>query len=120
MPEGFEPFTLPPYVPATQSPNPRIGSGSFLATLSIILGIVIGLGTIFGVAGKSFYVERPEYQQKLLKDVQESGSLATALEKLSSRLTQQENVLGRMEASLERMATDVQSLKLEAARRRGR
>jgi hypothetical protein len=118
MPEGFPPFTPPPYVPEPQAPSPRVGSGSFLATLSIIVGIVVGVGIVFSTVGKAFYVERTEYQQKLVKDVQDSGSLATTLEKISSRIVQQESVLGRMEANLDRLATDVQALKLEAARRR--
>ena len=118
MPEGFPPFTPPPYVPEPQAPSPRVGSGSFLATLSIIVGIVVGVGIVFSTVGKAFYVERTEYQQKLVKDVQDSGSLATTLEKISARIVLQESVLGRMEANLDRLATDVQALKLEAARRR--
>jgi hypothetical protein len=117
LPEGFAPFALPSYTPETQAPSPKVGSGSFLATISIIVGIVVGLGTIFGVVGKAIYVERSEYQQKLVKDVQDSGALATTLEKISARIAQQESVLGRMEVSLDRLATDVQALKLEAARR---
>lgn len=117
MPEGFAPFTPAPYPPEPQIP--AVGSKWFLHILSSIVGLLVGGGVVFGVLGKAFYVERTEYSQKLLKDVQDSATFTAGLDKISSRLERQEGVLNRLDANLDRLTADVQSLKLaEAARRR--
>lgn len=116
LPEGFAPFTPAPYLPEPQAP--AVGSKWFLHIMSSIVGLLVGGGIVLGVLGKAFYVERTEYNQKLLKDVQDSGTFAAGLDKIGSRLGRQEEVLGRLDANLERLAADVQSLKLDAARRR--
>lgn len=86
-------------------------SQTFVAILSIILGLIIGLGTILGILGGAFFVRRSEYTAKNLVDIQETIILKNALEQI-------ERALVRQEKSFDKLSEAVQTLKDNQARRK--
>jgi hypothetical protein len=111
MPEGMTP---PPMMMETRSVEHSIGSSSFLAIITVILGIVISTGTILGVVGKAFYVERSEYNLATV-----SGSIDKT--KAEENLKQVKDTLTRQEIMLQKLTDDVALIKQDlAAMRRGR
>jgi hypothetical protein len=111
MPEGITP---PPMMVEPRSIEHSIGSSSFLAIIAVILGIVISTGTIWGVVGKAFYVERAEYNTAMV-----SASIDKT--KVEENLKQVKDTLARQEIMLQRLTDDVALIKQDlAAIRRGR
>jgi hypothetical protein len=86
-------------------------SQTFVAILSIILGLIIGLGTVLGVLGGAFFVRRSEYTAKNLADIQETTILKNALEQV-------EHALSRQEKSFDKLSEAVQTLKDNQIRKR--
>jgi len=116
MPEGFTP--QPQLV--AEVPTRLVGSHSFITVLSIILGIILATGTVVGVAGKAFYVERGEYTQKSMQDAQDRVTFTEGRKGIGARLDRQDVALNRLEINLDKMANIVQDIKVEQARRRGK
>ena len=84
-------------------------SKTFVAAIAAILGVLISAGTIIGVMGKAFYVQRTEYTEKSLRDAE-----ATTI--MQQSLTRMENTLNRQEAAFDRMSDTVQTIKVDMAR----
>jgi hypothetical protein len=84
-------------------------SKTFVAAIAAILGVLISAGTIIGVMGKAFYVQRSEYTEKNLRDAE-----ATTI--MQQSLTRMENTLNRQEAAFERLTDTVQTIKVDMAR----
>jgi hypothetical protein len=91
--------------PPTASP-----SKTFIAALAAILGVLISSGTIIGVLGKAFYVQRDEYTQKTLRD-------AETVTVIQQTLARMENAIGRQGASIDKLADTIQAIKLDMVRR---
>jgi len=91
--------------PPTSSP-----SKTFIAAIAAILGVLISSGTIIGVLGKAFYVQRDEYTQKTLRD-------AEAVTVIQQTLARMESALGRQGASVDKLAEDMQTIRIDMARR---
>lgn len=111
MPEGFTP---PPQL--METPRPQ-NNRSYLHAVSIVVGIILGLGAIFGATGRLLYVERSEWAAKREQDAQDKVTVSKGIENIGSRLDQQNVVLDRFGSSMDRLATDLQALKVEVARR---
>ena len=102
-PEGYL-ITPPPELPKKHSP-------SFVISLSIILGIVIAAGTIFGFVGDSLFVTRNEYTDKNMKDME-------TITTLKQTLNQVDRTLSAQEASFKELANSVNAIRVDMARRR--
>jgi hypothetical protein len=122
MPEGVPtPTPVSDYsLPQTlRFENPRepkqtsISLPAILVAISIVLGIVIATGTIVGVIGKAFYVQRDEYNQGVVKSAEEKVQVAETLKHM-------DQAIARQEASIEKISVIVESLRQDvvAARRR--
>jgi hypothetical protein len=113
MPEGITP---PPMMvdPRAMETVHSIGSSSFLAVISIILGIVIATGSVIGVVGKAFYVERAEYNTAVVATVEEKT-------KVNENIRQMKDTLMRQEVVLQKLTDDLALIKQDlAAMRHGR
>ena len=103
MPELSQPSyqTKPP----TTTP-----SKTFIAAIAAILGVLISSGTIIGVLGKAFYVQRDEYTQKTLRDAEATTVIQQTLARMESAQT-------RQGVSVDKLAEDLQTIKVDMARR---
>lgn len=113
MPEGIPVYTPPP---ADLRPPERvssIGSASFLTTVGVILGIVISTGTILGVVGKAFYVERTEYNLAVVRAAEERTAVAETLKQVREGMA-------RQEVTLQKLTEDLDSVRQTLAAMRGR
>ena len=118
MPEGFndmEPTPVEPMQEISQSsfqtkPPTSSPSKTFIAAIAAILGVLISSGTIIGVLGKAFYVQRDEYTQKTLRD-------AEAVTVIQQSLARMESSINRQGVSVDKLAEDVQTIRIDMARR---
>lgn len=98
-------------VPITQ----RVGSPSFIAIISIIVGIILGCGGIIGVLGRAFFVSKDEYTAKELKAAEEKGKetsdLTRVLERLSQSLMRQEEAMTNQKVAFEKLSDIVHAMK---------
>jgi hypothetical protein len=111
----MEPTPVEPMQEITQTsyqtkPPTTTPSKTFIAAIAAILGVLISSGTIIGVLGKAFYVQRDEYTQKTLRD-------AEAVTVIQQTLARMENAIGRQGASVDKLADAIQTIKLDMARR---
>jgi len=116
MPEGVPTFTPPPQTMMDPRPPERvttIGSASFVVTVGLILGIVISTGTVIGVVGKAFYVERTEYNLAAVQAATEKTTLTEAVKQMREAMTRQEE-------TLRRLTDDIALIKQDLASMRGR
>jgi len=109
LPEGITPQ---PYLDLPR-PEPQRASSSFLMVLSILLGVIIGVGTVVGVLGKAFFVDRAEYVQQNLRRAEERVEVSEALKRIDA-------VLGRQEAALNKLSGAVEEIRTISSRRGGR
>jgi len=120
MPEGVPQYTPTPVsefsMPQTVRFEPprqtSVGSASFLVVISTILGILIATGSVLGVVGKAFYVERSEYNLQVVTNTEERVKVAEALKRIDQSVA-------RQEAAIEKISECLETLKQDS-RRRGR
>jgi hypothetical protein len=86
-------------------------SAPFVASLSVILGAIISIGVILGVAGRAFYVTRSEYTDKNLKDIETVTTFQQTLNQLKETMSQQA-------ASFKEMTAGMEAIRIEMAGRR--
>lgn len=118
VPEGFnetEPTPVEPMPEISQSsyqtsPPTATPSKTFIAAVAAILGVLIASGTIIGVLGKAFYVQRDEYTQKTLRDAEATTVIQQTLARMESAQT-------RQGVSVDKLAEDLQTIKVDMARR---
>jgi hypothetical protein len=103
--------TRPEGYPVVEAPKPKHPSTSILIALSVILGIVISAGTIFGVLGDAFFVGRVEYNIKNLQDAETTTTFRQTLSQIDRTLAAQDK-------SFKDLAASVDAIRLDAARRR--
>lgn len=103
MPE----ISQPNYQTKPQASTP---SKTFIAAVAAILGVLIASGTIIGVLGKAFYVQRDEYTQKTLRDAEATTIIQQTLARMESAQT-------RQGVSVDKLAEDLQAIKVDMARR---
>lgn len=124
--EGITPVPVPTH---TDAPSPSktiliesspdresfMVSKSLLYGISLVLGIIIAAGTIFGVLGRSFFIARDEFGK--FKEAEHEIAAKNALQDLreKSEIAQK---LERIGASLDRLEADVQSIKKEMPKTR--
>ncbi len=97
MPEGAPTLTPSPVAePRLPDRSPGIGSPSFLAAISIIIGIVLGVGAIVGTVGKAFYVERSEYNLATVRSAEDRTMVGESLKQVRETLSRQEAVLRKL------------------------
>jgi hypothetical protein len=89
------------------SPPPQqpVGSKPFLVVISAVLGALISTGTIISVLGKAFYVDRSEYNVKVLKDAEDKITVQQTLDRLNQALTRQEAAFEKLSDRVERIKT---------------
>lgn len=102
--------TRPEGYPAVTEP-PRKHSTSFIISLSVILGVVIAAGTILGFVGDSLFVTRNEYNTKNLRDMETDTTFKQTLNQLDRTLSEQKD-------SFKELASSVNAIKVEIARRK--
>jgi hypothetical protein len=95
------PVTLPDIGRGRDKAPPK----SFLAALSVIIGVLLAIGTIIGVMGKAFYVQRDEYTAKTLHDAEQDTATQQTLLRLG-------NALDRQEAAFNRLSETVQGIQI--------
>jgi len=110
MPEGVPVYTPPPVIPDRVT---SIGSTSFLTTVGVILGIVISTGTILGVVGKAFYVERAEYNLAVVRAAEERTAVTETLKQVRESMA-------RQEATLQKLTDELDAVRQTLAATRGR
>jgi len=105
LPEGIQitpsPLTFTPPPPVTPA------SRSLLVILSVVLGMVIALGTIAGGLGNAYFVGRTEYTQQTLQAASEKVSAAESLKRIDLALSRQEAALEKLSASVETLRQDI-------------
>ena len=100
------------------SDRQTIGSRTFVAMLSTILGILVSTTVIIGFTGKYFYVDRAEYTATSLKESDDRGKLQGSINRLDFTLVQQITILERQEKKIDELTETIQKLKIELALRR--
>lgn len=115
VPEGIPVYTPPPAIMDPRPPDrvSSIGSASFMATVALILGVVISTGTIVGFVGKAFYVERGEYNLAVVRAAEERIAVAETLKQLRE-------AMHRQEATLEKLTSDLATVREDLAAMRGK
>jgi hypothetical protein len=88
---------------------PSVPSKAFIAAIAAILGVILSAGTLIGILGKAFYVQRDEYTQKNLRDSETTTIMQQTLTRLG-------NTLDRQAAAFDRMSDTVQTIKVDMAR----
>jgi hypothetical protein len=91
----------------------RVSPGAALTLVSVILGIVLGVGGIVGIIGRAFYVERSEYNVGVVSTAEDRTKVAESLK-------QQAATMVRLEAAIDRLCEDVSRIKQDVASMRGR
>ena len=116
MPEGIPQYTPTPVsefsMPQTmrfEPPRSPAGPSSFLTVISIILGILVATGTVVGVVGKAFYVERGEYNIQVVTNTEERVKVAETLKRLDLAMSRQEAIIDKMSQALEQLRDDTTS-----------
>lgn len=80
--------------------------GTALAAISVVLGIVVGVGSIVGVVGKAFYVERSEYNALLVRMAEDKTRIDETFKRIDSSLARQEACLQKLTDSVDALRTD--------------
>ena len=111
------PFTPPSYDVA-RPPEQLVGSKSFLMTISVIVGIVVGISLIIGGIGKLAYVERSDYERKVSEIDRNATIVSEAIKSINSSQSRFEAAIARVENVLDRQSTDIQTIKVDFARGR--
>jgi len=112
----MSPRTLPGGITITRRQQP-VGSRAFITILGTILGIVVSTTTLVGFTGKYFFVDRTEYNQKVLRDADERGETHKMLLRVETILAQQEAVLERQEKAFDRLSDLVRNIELQVSKR---
>lgn len=55
--------------------------------VSFVLGLILAGGAVFSILGKAFYVTRPEFTEKVIKDETEKTSTQEGLKAVNKSLT---------------------------------
>lgn len=95
-------------IPPTSGHSPSM---TFIVAISIIIGLVIGLGSIVGALGGAFFVKRDEYTKELMRGTEETTTLRNTLNRVDYTLTRQEAAFGKLSDA-------VQAIEVNMARRR--
>ena len=110
------PWTPPPWTPPPWSPPPErsvnISVSTFFKSLALILTVIVTTGTIIAVVGKAFYVERPEYNLKIVNDAEEKTAVSETLKQLIDSLAKQQ-------VTMQKLTDDVATIKQDLASMRG-
>jgi hypothetical protein len=122
MSNTYPEITPPPFTPApydvSRPQEQLVGSKSFLMTISVIIGIVVGVGIIIGGIGKYVYVERPDYERKMNEIDRGTVTMGEGIKNINQAQFRFEAALDRVENALARQATDIQTIKIDIARGR--
>jgi hypothetical protein len=107
-PEGYQVMPQNPEVMLTPAPMmmepprpPSEWSKSVTTGIAMVLGIILSTAAVVGGLGRAFYVERPEYTQKVLQDTRREGEVQKTLDQMSATLARQETALAKMSLTLE-------------------
>lgn len=98
--------------------QPVVGSRTFVAIVSTILGIIVSVTTIQAFTGKYFFVDRTEYSEKSLRESEERGKLQGLLGKIEATLSQQTTALSRAESKIDDLSESLRKLEIKIAERR--
>ena len=98
--------------------RPVVGSRTFVAIVSTILGIIVSVTTIQAFTGKYFFVDRTEYSEKSLRESEERGKTQGLLGKIEAVLSQQTTALNRAESKIDDLSESLRKLELKIAERR--
>jgi hypothetical protein len=119
---SFPEITPPAYTPSpyemTRPQEQVVGSKSFLMTISVVVGIVVGMGVIIGGIGKYVYVERPVYDSKMTEVDRSMVTTAEGIKNINQTQYRFEAALDRIERVLGGQSTDIQVIKIDLARRK--
>lgn len=113
-PEGVM-LTPAPVLMGEPPRPPSEWSRSASTGIAMVLGIVLSTAAVVGGLGRAFYVERPEYTQKVLQDTRREGEVQKTLEQMSATLARQEAALAKMSETL--LALQVASTQPSSRRR---
>lgn len=86
-------------------------SAPFIASVSVILGVILAVGMIVGVVGDAFYVTRHEYTEKNLKDLELTTNFHSTLSQLKETMALQAANFKEMTASMEQIRIEMASRK---------
>lgn len=89
---------------------------SILVIVSVVVGIILGTGTIFGGVGKAFYVEREEYNARNLQDARDKVDVQKTIERVSDTLKRQEQALDKLSTTIDRLSTAVLEIQVRSRR----
>ena len=111
--DNMEPTPVEAMLEMTQpvflSKQTTVPSKAFIAAIAAILGVILSTGTIIGILGKAFYVQRDEYTQKNLRDAETTTIMQQTLTRLGT-------TLDRQAAAFDRVSEAVQTIKVDMAR----
>jgi len=126
-PEGYQVIpTNPEGVMLTPAPvlvgepprHPSEWSKSAVVGIAMVLGIILSTAAVVGGLGRAFYVERPEYTEKVLQDTKREGEVQKTLDQVSATLTRQETALARITETLETTRDAMRALQVNSSRPR--
>ena len=98
--------TRPEGYPVIEQPR-KHPSSSVLIGLSVVLGIVIAAGTIFGVLGDAFWVSRHEYNTKTIIDTEVTTTFRQTLSQIDKTLANQAASFKDLAASVDAIRYDM-------------
>ena len=102
-PEGYQ------VVQDLEEPSKYHASAPFITAISVILGVIIAVGVIVGVAGDAFYVTRHEYTEKNLKDIEMTTTFHSTLNLLKETMALQAANFKELTSSVEKIRLDIAS-----------
>jgi|WetSurMetagenome_2_1015567.scaffolds.fasta_scaffold18657_6 hypothetical protein len=113
---SLPPSVTPPPVPVEVSSKK---TSTALTFLSVILGVIIALGTVIGVGGRAFFVGREEYVKDTFDRATKETRIEGALNRLNEIMTSQSEDLKDLGQATADIKTSIVEMRVKLDKSRG-